>query len=108
MSDRFCYIPITVSVWKGDACLFQCDCEAKCEWSLPDGPSGPIDWDVTAFWFENVGTEPGKRKTVEVYRADPLFAVLYADMDREWIDTQLREALWTDGIVDLYRASDVD
>ena len=102
MSDRFCYIPITISVWKGDVCLFEADCEAKCEWSLPDGLSGPIDWDVTAFWFDNVGTAPGQRKTVEIYRTDPLFSILYADMDRDWIDTQLREALWTDGIVNLY------
>lgn len=106
MGDRYTYLPITITVWKDDVCLFETDCEVKCEWSLPDGPSGPIDWDVTAFWFQNVGTEPGKRKTVEVYRADPLFAVLYADMDRDWIDTQLREALWTDGIVNLYGAID--
>ena len=104
----YCYIPVTITVWKGDVCLFDCDCEAKCEWSLPDGPSGPVDWDVTAFWFDNVGTEPGKRRTVEVYRTEPLFGVLYADMDREWIDTQLREALAQDGIVDLYPAPDHD
>lgn len=99
-----CYIPITITVWKGDVCLFECDCEAKCEYSLRDGPDGPVDWDVTAFWFDNAGTEPGKRKTVEVYRTEPLFGVLYADIDREWIDAQLREALAQDGIVNLYPA----
>ena len=106
MSDKYCYIPITISVWKGDVCLFEADCEAKCEWSLPDGPDGPIDWDVTAFWFDNAGTEPGKRKAVDIYRTDPLFSILYADMDRDWLDEQLREALAADGIVNLYGAID--
>lgn len=108
MSYKYCYIPITISVWKSDVCLFEVDCEAKCEWDLPDGPSGPIDWDVIAFWFDNAGTEPGKRKAVEVYRAEPLFGVLYADMDREWLAEQLRAALAADGIVDLYAALDRD
>jgi len=102
MSDRYCYIPVTITVWKGDVCLFECDCEAKCEWSLPDGPDGPIDWDVTAFWFDAPGTVPGSRITAEIYRTEPLFDVLYADMDRDWIDEQLREALAADGIVNLY------
>ena len=108
MSDRYVYIPITITVWKGDVCLFQCDCEAKCKWNLPDGPSGPIDWDVTAFWFDNVGTEPHKRRIVEIYKPEPLFGVLYADMDREWIGDQLREALARDGLVNLYQAPDHD
>ena len=106
MSNRYVYIPITINVWKGDVCLFTVDCEAKCEWSLPDGPFGPIDWDVTAFWFDNAGTEPGKRKAVDIYRTDPLFSILYADMDRDWLDEQLREALAADGIVNLYGAID--
>jgi len=93
---------VTITVWKGDVCLFECDCEAKCDWSLPDGPDGPIDWDVTAFWFDAPGTVPGSRITAEIYRTEPLFDVLYADMDRDWIDEQLREALAADGIVNLY------
>ena len=68
MSDKYCYVPLTITVWKGDVCLFECDCEAKCEWSLPDGPSGPIDWDVTAYWFDNAGTVPGQRKTQRLAR----------------------------------------
>ena len=101
----YCYIPATITVWKGDVCLFECDCEAKCEWSLPDGPSGPVDWDVTAFHFADKRAD-GTRVYCEIERAAPLFGVLYADMDREWIDTQLREALAQDGIVDLY--GDID
>ena len=99
----YCYIPVTITVWKGDVCLFEADCEAKCEYSLPDGPSGPVDWDVTAFYFDDV-TTLDRRVYCEIERAEPLFGVLYADMDRDWIDDQLREALAQDGIVDLYPA----
>ena len=99
----YCYIPITITVWKNDVCLFAADCEAKCEYSLPDGPSGPVDWDVTAFHFADTHAD-GTRVYCEIERAEPLFGVLYADMDREWIGDQLREALAQDGIVDLYPA----
>ena len=99
----YCYIPVTITVWKNGACLFEADCEAKCEYSLPDGPSGPVDWDVTAFHFAHKRAD-GSHVYAEIYRTEPLFGVLYADMDREWIDEQLREALAQDGIVDLYPA----
>ena len=97
------YIPTTITVWKGDVCLFEADCEAKCEYSLPDGPSGLIDWDVTAFHFADKRAD-GTRVYCEIGRTEPLFGALYAAMNRDWIDTQLREALAQDGIVDLYPA----
>lgn len=98
-----CYIPITITVWKSDVCLFQCECEARVEYDLPDGRSaGIIDWDVTAFWFDACGLEPGRRITTEIYRAEPLFKILYEHMDREYIDERLREALADSGIIDLY------
>ena len=101
----YCYIPITITVWKNDVCLFDADCEAKCEWSLPDGPSGPVDWDVTAFHFADKRAD-GTRVYCEIGRTEPLFGVLYADTDREWIDNQLREALAQDGICNLYMDQD--
>jgi hypothetical protein len=58
---------------------------------------------VTAFYFADKRAD-GTRVYCEIERAEPLFGVLYADIDREWIDTQLREALAQDGIVDLYPA----
>jgi hypothetical protein len=87
----YCYVPVTVTVWKNDVCLFDADCEARCEYSLPDGPSGPVDWDVTAFHFADKRAD-GTRVYCEIERTEPLFGVLYADMDREWIGDQLREA----------------
>lgn len=99
----YCYIPVTITVWKGAVCLFEADCEAKCEYSLPDGPSGPVDWDVTEFHFDYV-TTLNRRAYCKIERAEPLFGVLYGNMDRERIDEQLREALAQDGIVDLYPA----
>ena len=99
----YCYIPTTITVWKNDVCLFEADCEAKCEYSLPDGPSGPVDWVVTAFHFADKRAD-GTRVYCEIERTEPLFGVLYADIDREWIGDQLREALAQDGIVDLYPA----
>jgi hypothetical protein len=102
----YCYIPVTITIWKGDVCLFEADCEAKCEYSLPDGPGGPVDWDVTAFHFADKRAD-GSHVYAEIHRTEPLFGVLYADIDREWIDTQLREALAQDGICNLYMDPDL-
>ena len=105
MTHKYCYIPITITVWKNDVCLFEADCEAKCEYSLPDGPSGPVDWDVTAFYFADKRAD-GSHVYAEIYRTEPLFGALYADIDREWIGDQLREALAQDGICNLYMDQD--
>ena len=99
----YCYISTTISLVKNGVTLAEIDCEAKCEYSLPDGPSGPVDWDVTAFHFAGKRAD-GTRVYCEIERAEPLFGVLYADIDREWIGDQLREALAHDGLVDLYPA----
>lgn len=95
----YCYISTTISIVKNGVTLAEIDCEAKCEYSLPDGPSGLIDWDVTAFYFA-----ASAHAHTEIERTEPLFGALYAAMNREWIDEQLREALAQDGIVDLYPA----
>ena len=96
------YIPYTVQAWKDDVCLFEADCELKIDWDLPDGRRGPVDWDVTGFYFDNVGTEPGKRVYTEIGRTEPLFGVLYKDLDTEWIGERLRDTLAESDLVDLY------
>ena len=99
------YIPYTVQVWKDGVCLFERDCELWIEYTLPDGPRGPVDWDVTEFHFE--GKELGKRIYTKICRHEPLFHVLYKDLDTEWIDATLRDMLADEGIVDRYASNDV-
>ena len=101
---NYVYIPYTVQAWKDDVCLFETDCELKVSYDLPDGRSGVIDWDVTGFFFDNVGTEPGKRVYTEIHPHEPLFHVLKKDLDLDYIDERLRETLADSGIVDLYPA----
>ncbi len=101
---NYVYIPYTVQAWKDDVCLFETDCELKVSFDLPDGRSGVIDWDVTGFFFDACGTEPGKRVYTEIFPHEPLFHVLKKDLDTEWIDTTLRETLADHGEVDLYPA----
>lgn len=95
------YIPYIVQAWKDDVCLFEADCELKIDWNLPDGRRGPVDWDVTGFYFSDKRAD-GKLVYTEIGRTEPLFGVLYKDLDTEWIDERLREVLADHGAVDLY------
>lgn len=104
MPHKYCYIPTTIDVVKDGVTLFTVECDARCDYDLPDGPDGPVDWDVTEFHFDNAGLVPGKRIYTVVSRVLPLFHILYNCIDRDWIDGQLREALAQDGIVNLYPA----
>ena len=98
----YVYIPYTVQVWKDEICLFETDCDLKVTYDLPDGPRGPIDWDVTEFHFDAPGTEMGKRIYTKIAPHEPLFHVLKKDLDTEWIDERLRDMLADSGIVDRY------
>ena len=100
-TSPYVYVPITIPVFKDGVCLFETGCEARVEYELPDGPDGPIDWDVTAFHFADKNVH-GRSVYTQLTRVEPLFHVLYNAMDREWIDTQTREALAADGLVNLY------
>jgi hypothetical protein len=104
MIEQYCYIPTTIVVTQDGVTLFEADCEARCVYYLPDGPDGLLDWDVTEIHFDNVGTEPGKRVYTVLSCVLPLFHVLYKCIDREWIETRLRESLAQDGIINLYPA----
>jgi hypothetical protein len=101
MTDGYCYIPTTIVVTQDGVTLFEADCDARCVYYLPDGPDGLLDWDVTEFHFDSV---PGKRVYPVVSRVRPLFHVLYECIDRDWIETRLRESLAQDGIINLYPA----
>lgn len=90
------YIPTTITVWKEDVCLFETDCECRITYDLPDGRRGIVDWDVTEFHFTDKG------KYTKITRTEPLFGVLYKDLDRDWIDEQLRDTLADDGVIDRY------
>jgi hypothetical protein len=98
------YIETTISVWKDDVCLFETDCECRIEYYLPDGQSGIIDWDVTEFHF--TGKKDGKPIYTKIGRHMPLFHVLYADLDREWLQERLTDMLADDGIVDRYATAE--
>ena len=99
------YIPYTVQVWKDGVCLFERDCELRVEYTLPDGPSGAIDWDVVEFHFEDKALT--RRTYVKIGRHEPLFHVLYKDLDTDWIDATLRDMLADEGIVDRYAGNGV-
>lgn len=101
------YIPYTVQAWKDGVCLLERDCELRIEYTLPDNLRGPIDWDVTEFHFTGVGTTPDKRLYTKINRHEPLFHVLYKDLDIEWLDAAIREALADNGEVDRYASHDV-
>ena len=104
MSYNYLYVPYTVQVEKDGLCLFETDCELRVTYDLPDGPDGPIDWDVTGFYF--AGTVNGQNAYTEIGRHEPLFHVMYNSLDTEWIDDHVREALANENRVNRYpRAS---
>jgi hypothetical protein len=101
----FVYVPVTISVYRGECYIAEFDCEARVDYELPDGPSGVLDWDVTAFHFSSITN--GKAVYTEIGRTDPLWKDLYDHMDREWLHDQAREALARDGICNLYMDPDL-
>jgi hypothetical protein len=103
MHYQYLYIPYTVRAWKDGVCLFEADCDLRIDWDLPDGRKGPVDWDVTEFHFD--GPKPGENKAriyTKINRHEPLFHVLYKDLDREFIDARVCEALADDERIDWY------
>ena len=94
------YVNYTVQCWKDDVCLFETDCELGIDYDLPDGPEGHVDWDVVEFYFSD--TKDGKPVYTKINRHEPLFHVLYKDLDRDYLDERIRETLADSGIVDLY------
>ena len=94
------YVDYTVQAWKDDVCLFETDCELGIDYDLPDGRRGPVDWDVVEFHFTD--TKDGKPVYTKINRHEPLFHVLYKDLDRDYLDERIREALAESGIVNLY------
>jgi hypothetical protein len=78
------YIPITVTVYKDDVCLFETDCEARIDYEIDDGEA---EWDISEFHFSDKG------KYTKVARHMPLFHILYDAVDREWLHEQVIEAL---------------
>lgn len=95
------YVPYTVQPHKDGVLLFERDVELLITYDLPDGPRGLVDWDVLEFHFDDKDTN-GRPIYTKIGRHEPLFAVLYKDLDREWLDERIREMLADDGIVDLY------
>lgn len=94
------YVPYTVQAWKDDVCLFERDCELGIFYELPDGPEGHVDWDVVEFHFSD--TKDGKPVYTKINRHEPLFHVMYKDLDTEYLNEHIRETLANDGIVSLY------
>ena len=101
----FVYVPITIGIYRGECHIAEFDCEARVDYELPDGPSGVLNFVVTAFHF--VGASTGRAIYAEIGRTDPLFKDLYDHCDREWIHDQAREALARDGICNLYMDPDL-
>jgi hypothetical protein len=93
------YVPITATVWKHGVVLFETDCEALIEYEIVDGLP---DWDISEFHFDAVGTEPGKRIYTKITRTEPLFNILYQDIDREWLHEQVMEAVISNGEISRY------
>lgn len=95
------YVPYTVQPHKDGVLLFERDVELLIEYYLPDGPRGLVDWDVLEFHFDSKDAS-GKTIYTKIGRHEPLYHVMYKDLDREWLDERIREMLADDGIVDLY------
>lgn len=93
------YVPVTITVYKDDVCLFEADCEARIEYEIVDGLP---DWDVTEFHFDACGTEPGKRIYTKVARTEPLYLVLYDALDLKRLHERVIEALIDNGEVRRY------
>jgi hypothetical protein len=91
------YIPVTATVWKDGVVLFETDCEARIEYEIVDGLP---DWDISEFHFT------GKKDNGPVYtkitRTEPLFKILYQDLDREWLHEQVMEAVINNGEISRY------
>lgn len=96
------YVPSPVTVVKDGVCLFETEPDALIEYSLPDGRGGPVDWDVIEFHWDAPGLAPDRRIYTKIGRTDPLFRVLYDNLDTEWLDERVREILADNGDVDLY------
>ena len=94
------YVNYTVQAWKDDVCLFETDCELGIFYELPDGPEGHVDWDVVEFYFTD--TKDGKKVYTKINKHEPLFHVLYKDLDTEYLSDLIRETLSESGIVSLY------
>lgn len=95
------YVPYTVQPHKDGVMLFERDVELLIEYYLPDGPRGLVDWDVLEFHFDSKDAS-GKTIYTKIGRHEPLYHVIYKDLDREWLDERVRELLANDGVVDLY------
>ena len=95
------YIETTISVYKDGVCLFETDCECRVEYELPDGRRGPINWDVTEFHFTGKGPD-GKPIYTKINRYEPLFHVLYKDLNRDWLDERVTDALADSDLIDRY------
>ena len=86
------YIEATVSAWKDDVQLFETDCECRIEYDIVDGMP---DWDVTEFHFTD--TKNGKPVYAKITRTEPLFHILYKDLDREWLQEKVIDACVDNG-----------
>ena len=86
------YIPVTITVRRGELDLFDVDCKAHVEHDVPEGQDAP-DWDVVSFHFAGPGELPKQRLSVPIHRHEPLFAVLYENLPHDYIDRRLSEML---------------
>lgn len=86
------YMPVTITVRRGELDLFDVDCEAHVEHDAPDGQDAP-NWDVMSFLFDGPGELPKQRLSVPIHRHEPLFAVLYENLPHDYIDRRLSEML---------------
>jgi hypothetical protein len=82
------YIPVTITAYKDNVCLFETDCEARIDYEIVDDLP---EWDISEFHFTD--TKDGKPIYTKVARHMPLFHILYDAIDREWLHEQVIEAL---------------
>lgn len=84
------YVETTVSVIKDGVCLFEADCEIRVEWELQNREDLP-NWDVTEFHFTAKDRKTGLTKYTKINRTEPLFGVLYDNLNHDDITDKLRE-----------------
>lgn len=84
------YVETTVRVMKDGICLFETDCEVRVEWELQNREDLP-NWDVTEFHFTAKDRKTGRPIYTKINRTEPLFGVLYDNLNHDHITDKLME-----------------
>lgn len=90
------YIDTDITVRKDGVALFQVECECRVTYELPDGRRGPVEWEVIEFYF----SDPTQKAYTKITPTEPLFAILYKDLDLDFVHARLIDILVDNEVID--------